>query len=192
MKSHSKRTFIKTGLASALSVTGLLPFFSSAYASKANSPMKITPLIDALRSTNKPVCNKAAIKLLSLPDNLANYDLHLRSADLSTEEIQRIADAIKAVHAANGPALQSFSMSYNANLKDGGVLNLVQTLPATLTEIGLVGCGIGDAGGEALMKWATEAPKLHWLCVEQNPFSEATKHRFYKFGQARSGLLVVV
>ena len=168
------------------------PFFSNAHAAIANPPMKITPLLDALGSTNKPVCTNAANKLLSLTDNSVNYDLHLRSANLNTEEIQRIAKAIEAVHMANGPTLQSFSMSYNTNLKDEGVLNLVQALPATLTEIGLVQCGIGDEGGEALMNWAAQAPKLHWLCVEQNPFSEATRDRFNKLGQTRQGLLVIV
>ena len=73
-----------------------------------------------------------------------------------------IAEAIKTVHVKRGPSLQSFSMSYNPNLGDEGVLILVKTLPSTVTEIGLVQCGIGDKGGDALMTWASKAPKLQF------------------------------
>jgi len=192
MKNLSKRTFIKAGLAGALSITGLPVALTSVLAAEAEQAIIITPLIDALRSTNKPVCHAAATKLLSLKDNNANYDLHLRSADLNPDEIQRIAKAIKAVHEEGGPSLQSFSMSYNPNLRNKGALSLAQALPTTLTEIGLVGCGLTDDGGEALITWSAKAPKLHWLCVEQNTFSEETRDRFKRLGQARNGLLVVV
>jgi len=192
MKNLSKRTFVKLGLAGTLGVTGLLDILTSVHAAETKQAMTISSLIDALRSINNPVCDAAAVKLLSLKDNNTNYDLHLRSAGLNIDEIQRIAEAIKSIHAEGGSSLRSFSMSYNPNLRDGGALNLVAALPATLTEIGLVGCGLTDEGGEALITWAAKAPKLHWLCVEQNTFSRATRDRFKQLGQARNGLLVVV
>ena len=51
--------------------------------------------------------------------------------------------------------------------------------------------GIGDKGGEALIRWATNAKQLRWLCVEENIFSNDIKDRLRKFGQERSDLLVV-
>jgi hypothetical protein len=95
------------------------------------------------------------------------------------------------VHENGGPSLQSFSMSYNSNLGDEGVLILVKNLPQTITEIGLVQSGIGDEGGEALIRWATNAKQLRWLCVEKNIFSNDIKDKLRKLGQERSDLLVV-
>ena len=151
----------------------------------------INPLINALRSTNNPVSNKVAETLLSLKNSESSYDLHLRNADLNYNQIKSIAEAIKTVHENGGPSLQSFSMSYNSNLGDEGVLILVKNLPQTITEIGLVQSGIGDKGGEALIRWATNAKQLRWLCVEENIFSNDIKDRLRNFGQERSDLLVV-
>ena len=88
--------------------------------------------------------------------------------------------------------MHSFSMSYNPNLRDKGAVILAQNLPSTLTEIGLVGCGIGDKGAEALMVLAQKTPKLYWLCVENNAFSNDTKQQLLKLSQQRNGLLIVV
>ena len=191
MNNPSKRSFLKTGLLSAVGATGLLHVLTSNSVAE-EKPMVINHLVDVLRSTNKPMCEAVASKLSQLKDNNAKFDLHLRSAGLNQDEVKRIAEAIKAVHNEGGPSLQSFSLSYNTGVSDEGVLSLVKNLPTTLTEIGLVGCNIGDTGGDALAAWAANAPKLHWLCVEQNHFSQATKNRLKKLGEARSGLLVIV
>ena len=191
MNDLSKRSFIKTGLLSAVSATGLSQVLVSVSTAEEKS-MIINHLVDALRSTDKPVCKAVASKLSRLKDNNAKFDLHLRSAGLNQDEVRSIAEAIKAVHDEGGPSLQSFSLSYNTDVRDEGVLHLVENLPSTLTEIGLVGCNVNDAGGNALAVWAANAPKLHWLCVEQNNFSQVTKNKLKKLGEARSGLLVIV
>ena len=191
MNDLPKRGFLKTGLLGAVGAAGLLKILTN-NAVAEEKPMTINHLVDALRSTNKPVCEAVASRLSRLKDNNARFDLHLRSAGLNQDEVQRIAEAIKAVHDNGGPSLQSFSLSYNTGVNDEGVLSLVKNLPTTLTEIGLVGCNVGDTGGDALAAWAANAPKLHWLCVEQNHFSQATKNRLKKLGEARSGLLVIV
>jgi hypothetical protein len=187
----SIKLFIRTVLVFVFGFTIILNLFTSDLSAEEKPEMIISYLINALRSVNKPVCIKVADDLLSLKDNKSNYDLHLRNADLNYKEIKIIAEAIKTVHDKGGPSLQSFSMSYNPLLGDEGVLILVKTLPPTVTEIGLVQCGIGNKGGDALMKWASKAPKLHWLCVEQNSFSNEIKDRFLKFGKERNGLLVI-
>lgn len=184
MKNPSRRLLFKSTIISVFGFTSLL-------AAEEKPEMKISYLTNVLRSINNPVCEKAANDLLSLKDNNSNYDLHLRNADLNQNEIALIAEAIKTVHDNSGPLLRSFSMSYNSKLRDEGVSILVQALPSTLTEIGLVKCEIGDKGGEALMTWASSAPKLHWLCIEQNSFSKSVKNRLIKFGKKRSNLLVV-
>lgn len=145
MQKLSRRIFCKTGLVGAFCFTG--------HSIAEEKPfMIINRLIDALRSINKPACETAVTQLQLLKDNNSSYDLHLRSADLNSDDIKRIAEAIKNVHAEGGPSLKSFSMSYSPDLKDEGVFNLVKTLPTNLTEIGLVRCGVGDKGGEALIE----------------------------------------
>ena len=184
--------FITTVLVCVFSFTIILDLFSKNLSAEEKPEMIISYLINALRLINKPVCEKAADNLQSLKDNKSNYDLHLRNADLNYNEIKLIAEAIKTVHDKRGPSLQSFSVSYNPHLGDEGVLILVKTLPPTVTEIGLVQCGIGDKGGGALITWAAKAPKLKWLCVEQNSFSDEIKDRFIQFSKGRNGLLIVL
>jgi len=190
MKRSSIRTLLKT-------VSVFLFIFSIAMQVFANNSFLekeeaiIKPLINVLRSTNNPVSNKVAETLLSLKNSESSYDLHLRDADLNLNQIKSIAEAIKTVHENGGPSLQSFSMSYNSNLGDEGVLILVKNLPQTITEIGLVQSGIGEKGGQALIGWATNAKQLRWLCVEGNIFSNDIKDRLREFDQERSDLLVI-
>ncbi|MFT6734564.1 MAG: hypothetical protein ACJAS9_002766 [Polaribacter sp.] len=190
MKRSSIRTLLKT-------VSVFLFIFSIAMQVFANNSLLekeeaiIKPLINVLRSTNNPVSNKVAETLLSLKNSESSYDLHLRDADLNLNQIKSIAEAIKTVHENGGPSLQSFSMSYNSNLGDEGVLILVKNLPQTITEIGLVQSGIGEKGGQALIGWVANAKQLRWLCVEGNIFSNDIKDRLREFDQERSDLLVI-
>ena len=184
MKKPSRRLLINTFLVGAFGFTN--------HSNAAQKPkMIIKTLIDTLGAINKPVCDQAASKLLSLNVNQSSYDLHLRHADLNLNEIKLIAAAIKTVDANQGPALKSFSMSYHPNLEDEGVFVLVNTLPATVTELGLVNCGLGDPSAAALMIWAAKASNLHWLCVEENAFSDKVKDRLKQLGEQTKGLLVV-
>jgi len=192
MKQAMRTLCIATVLVWVFSFTIILHVFTANISAEEKPDMIMSYVTNALRSINNPVCEKAADDLLSLKNNKSNYDLHLRNADLNYNEIKLIADAIKTVHDKKGPSLQSFSMSYNPRLGDEGVLILVETLPPTVTEIGLVQCGIGDKGGDALLTWAAKAPKLRWLCVEQNSFSDGIKDKFIKLGKERNGLLVVL
>ena len=192
MERLPKTLFITTVLACVFTFTIMLNLFACNLSAEEKPEIIISYLVNALRSINKPVCEKAADDLLPLANNKSNYDLHLRNADLNFNEIKLIAEAIKIVHVRGGPSLQSFSMSYNPHLGDEGVLILVKKLPPTVTEIGLVQCGIGDKGGDALIMWAAKALKLQWLCVEQNLFSDEMKDRFIQFGNDRNGLLIVL
>ncbi|WP_443631270.1 hypothetical protein ABXT60_02870 [Candidatus Njordibacter sp. Uisw_056] len=190
MKRSSIKTLLKTASVCVFSFSIAMHVFANNSFSEKEEAM-INPLINALRSTNHPVSNKVAETLLSLKNTDSSYDLHLRNADLTYNQIKLIAEAIKTVHENGGPSLQSFSMSYNSSVGDEGVLILVKNLPHTITEIGLVQSGIGDKGAEALIRWATHAKQLRWLCVEENIFSNNIKDRLRTFGQERSDLLVI-
>ena len=192
MKNQSRRDFIKMGSVAVLSLTSSLSVFTNNVMAEEKPSMIFNPLISALRSTNDSVCERAAARLLALKGNQSSYDLHLRNADLKSDDIKRISESIKAIDGKGGPELHSFSMSYNPNLRDKGAVILAKNLPSTLRQIGLVGCGIGDIGADALLALAQRTPKLHWLCVENNNFSNDTKQQLLKLGQHRNGLLVVV
>ena len=60
---------------------------------------------------------------------------------------------------------------------------LSEYYPSNLTEIGLVQCGIGEAGGNALVDWVLHALKIHWLCVERNSFSDETKGKLIELAK---------
>jgi single-stranded DNA-specific DHH superfamily exonuclease len=190
MKRTSIKKSLKTALVCVFSFSIAMQVFANNSLSEKEGTI-INPLINALRLTNDPVTNKVAKTLLSLKNSESSYDLHLRNADLNYSQIKSIAEAIRTVHDNGGPSLQSFSMSYNSNLGDEGVLILVKNLPETITEIGLVKSGIGDKGGEALIRWSKNAKQLRWLCVEENIFSNDIKDRLRKLGQENSDLLVV-
>jgi len=192
MRNQSRRSFIKKASVALLSVSSSFSIFSNNLTAEEKSIMILNPLINALRLTNDAICERASVELLAMESNPSSYDLHLRHAVLNSDDIERISESIKIIDDTGGPELHSFSMSYNSNLRDEGAVIIANNLPSTLTEIGLVGCGIGDIGAEALIVLAQKTPKLHWLCVENNAFSNDTKQQLLKLGQQRNGLLVVV
>lgn len=148
-------------------------------------------LIRALQTTGKPVPMAVAEKLMTRPPGASEYDLHLRNAQLDSADIHNIAEAIKAVDDSGGPSLRSFSLSYNQRIADAEIRQLAESLPLTVTEIGMVQTGMTDIGGRALIDWAQGAPDLRWFCIEENSISAEFKTELKKFSQGRPGLLVV-
>ena len=92
----------------------------------------------------------------------------------------------------NGLFLRSFSASFNPDLGDTGAATLAEVFPETMTELGLVGCSIGDAGGRAILEWARIAPKLRMICVEENRFSVDIRSQFQNLAPQGRQVLVVV
>jgi len=99
-----------------------------------------------LRSIGTPGCLAAADRLEASIGSQAGFDLHLRRAGLSQADAQVVADGMLRANAGNALSLKSFSASYNPELGDVGAATLATTFPATMTELGLVGCSVGDAG----------------------------------------------
>ena len=159
---------------------------------EADSQMGISVLIDALRSIGNAACLSAADRLEASRASNADYDLHLRNAGLGAVDAEIIAGSMREASLSEGPVLRSFSMSYNPDLTDAGVVALTQAFPPTITELGLVACSIGDEGGAAILRWGKRAVGLQMICVEGNHFSVRIRQMFASLAQERPNLLVVV
>ncbi|MFT5685387.1 MAG: hypothetical protein ACI8RZ_006338 [Myxococcota bacterium] len=66
---------------------------------------------------------------------------------------------------------------------------LIDALPLSLTELGLVGCALGDVAGEALVQWALTATRACGLCVEDSRSSSIAEMESMETSTATSGLL---
>ena len=196
MPNPSRRQFIKTSLTEiamlAAVVIGYLSIIKADTSHMAHAKIVVTTLAKALRSIGSPVCLAAAEKLEASQGNNANVSFHLRSAALNASDALIIAEALKSLPTEASSALASMSLSYNRALGDAGAIALAQSLPLTLRELGLVRCGIGDRGGEALLQWAKQAPGLRMMCIEENNISEGMKLQLIELSRKNATLLIVV
>ncbi len=168
-------------------------FSRTAEAAKSESAeMSPTELIVALRSIGKPVCLDAADGLEVSTGSPAGFDLHLRNAGLNAADAQVLASGMLRANARNGHFLRSFSASHNPELGDAGTAALAEAFPKTMTELGMVGCSVGDEGGRAMLEWARTAPELRMICVEGNAFSADMRLRFQELASFDRKILVVV
>jgi hypothetical protein len=139
-----------------------------------------------LRSTKRTACIEKAIELEQ--ESVQTSQLHLRNLSLTADEIKQIATAIKSLP----ESMRSISFSYNREIGDKGAIALAASLPLFIQEIGLVDCGIGDDGANAVLKWMNTSTHLQMICIEQNPISEKTRIQFQKFIHPSNRLAVYV
>lgn len=196
-KQLSRRQFLRSGLTAGLTLFGGVGMVSGRCIAAAGPEPVVhegmSVLLGALRSTGNVACLSAADRLeASQLSKTDHFDLQLRNAGLVATDAEIIAKAMRAASRRDGPALRSFSMSYNSGLTDAGVVALARAFPSTLTELGLVACAIGDEGGAALLRWGQRAVGLRMICVEGNRFSLRIRQGFTSLAQARKNLLVVV
>jgi len=137
-------------------------------------------LIDALVETKKPKSIEVANNLKSTGDNDKSYDLVIRKANLNIEDAKNIATAIKKIDQNKGPQLGTISMSFNEDLKDEGVITLLNHIPLTTSVIAFVECGITDKAGQAIIDWAAKANNLNGIYIEGNDFSKDMEKKFEK------------
>ena len=191
-----RRHFLRGGLiGGAVIMSGVGLFVDkvvSAAESRNDSYSGLRVLIHALRSTNNAACLNASYRLEEALLSNTEVNLHLRNADLKASDAETIAEALLEVSLNDLPVITSFSMSYNPDLTDAGVVALAKALPRSLSEVGFVDCNIGDDGGAALLQFSQHAAGLRMICLEGNRFSEALKRKFAKLSQARAGLMVIV
>jgi hypothetical protein len=116
-------------------------------------------------------------------------NLHLRNLGLQQKDI---IDLIHYIDQQNiGTNIQSISFSYNPLIGDNGVIYLLKKLPLSITEIGLVNCGISDKGGVQILNWMIKSNNLRLICMEQNDFSDKLKKEFNVFKKEHPNVIVV-
>lgn len=200
----TRRGFLKCMGAGATSCLFAVPAVSIAAGADAlpheGSSMNLGALIAALRATGKQTCLAEADRLAEALPLTSGFNLHLRRAGLSLNDALKISEAIsptkgnpsKQKPEQQASAMQSFSISDNPNVQDAGVVALAESLPATLREIGMVECRLGDESGEALLNFASQSSGLRMMCIEGNNFSAAMQQRLARLGAERTGLIVIV
>ena len=137
-------------------------------------------LIETLEETKKPKSIEVAKTLKSINANEKSYDLVIRKANLNLEDAKNIANAISRVEKNNGPKLHTLSMSFNQELKDEGVIAILNQIPKTTSVIAFVECGITDKAGQAIIDWATKTNNLDGIYIEGNTFSKSMETKFAK------------
>ncbi len=190
LKSNSFNLSRRRMLATAAAAAATFPSAAKAGWNLKQEP-SIAKLVEALRFIGKPVCVTAADSLATSTDLRPGFDLHLRNANLHDKDAQVLATGLRHLDADRDTPLQSFSVSYNPGLGDAGATILAHAFPASMTELGMVGCSIGDTGGRAILHWAQSAPNLQMVCVEGNNFSAELKSQFKKLAAADRSMLVV-
>jgi hypothetical protein len=128
-------------------------------------------------------------RLLELNETLS---YNFRSLDLKASEVIAIAHMMHSEHQKKALNLNSITFSYNPDLGDTGAVALSKSLPNSLTEIGLVGCGIGDVGGTQLLEMFKRMPQLTMACIENNQFSNTMKQEFKMYSKYHPQILIVV
>lgn len=147
-----------------------------------------TEIANILKKTNNELCIAYATILET--DGYQSSSLNFRNFSLSRNEIIAIA-AIIYQDKDLSETLASISFSYNTLMGDEGSIALVNSLPLSIREIGLVGCGIGDAGGKEVLRTVEKLPNLQMLCIEQNLFSDQMQREYKEFRNGSPRVLVM-
>jgi hypothetical protein len=171
-----KRTFLK-----AVSLSLCLSFYLRVEKSVGQQyPNKEHPfnfLINALESIEKSVCLNAAEELTRKNRDSKTYDLHLRNASLSRQDVNQITAAIAKTEKQSAVRLSSLSLSYNPTIPADGFISMLNALPTDIDELGLVGCNLNDNVGRRLAKFLLRTTQLQMVCVEDNLFSALLKQK---------------
>ena len=147
--------------------------------------------MNVLVETKKPKSIEVANNLKSTGDNDKSYDLVIRKANLNIEDAKNIATAIKKIDQNKGPKLGTISMSFNEDLKDEGVITILNHIPLTTSVIAFVECGITDKAGQAIIDWAAKTNNLNGIYIEGNDFSKNMEEKFEKLSADNPRLTVL-
>ncbi len=134
-------------------------------------------LQSALRSIGSDAAIDAADDLARVGKGAGGISFHMRRSKLTLDHTALIARALTLLSDQERARLGSFSLSYN-DIGDQGAQVLAAALPETLSDLGLVGCSIGDKGGEAVLRWARRASGLRMICIESNALSKGLRDQF--------------
>jgi hypothetical protein len=191
-----RREVLKNGFLAAYFFSAGTVSLSALAKSASDTPRDVggasIKLAHALRLIGSKRCVEAAQLLEASGKSGGNISLHLRSAGINGTHADIIANALLSLSQEEASSLRSFSLSFNLEIGDKGALAIARSFPLTLRELGLVGCGIGDRGGKALLQRARQASRLRMLCIEDNQFSQKVTEQFKELAQTNQNLLVVV
>ncbi len=82
-------------------------------------------------------------------------------------------------------------MSFNENLRDEGIITILNHIPKTTFVIAFVECGISDKAGNAIIKCANNASNLNGIYIEGNNFSKKREIEFEKLRINNPDLIVL-
>jgi hypothetical protein len=103
----------------------------------------------------------------------------LEKANLTLKDTKKFANAINKVSQNNGPKLHTLSMSFNQDLKDDGVINILNQIPITT----FVECGITDKAGQAIIDWAANTNNLNEIHIGALLFQKRWKQSLNNYEQ---------
>jgi hypothetical protein len=119
-------------------------------------------------------------------------NLHFRDLNLNSSDVLEIVRIITKSNIDNNIKIESLSFSYN-NIMDEGIKYLLRYIPSSVSEIGLVNCGITDQGAKEIVNWLTNSNNsIKMLCVEQNEISESLKTKFHEITQTKPYLSIYI
>ncbi|MGY8901128.1 MAG: hypothetical protein ACKVI1_00890 [Flavobacteriales bacterium] len=173
-------------------VSTVLPSISISQSAEQIGSNPLKPLISALRSTNKLVCSDTANQLDSSGNSQSFYDIHLRNADLNTEDATLVAAGLEEVKLLAQPRLRSFSVSYNQAIGVSGVEIILVSLPETVQELGMVGCKLTDESANPINNFLKRSKALRMICVEDNLFSRSVKVEIKKAASHLPNCITIV
>ena len=179
-------TFIKFILINLLFIS--LPILSS-NASITSNNQGLGHLIAALTKIDKPKSLKVAKELTSSNNS---YDLIIRRANLDVLDANKISNAIEKISHQKGPLLQRISMSFNKDLKDEGIIKILNVLPTTTSTIAFVECGITDIGGQKIIDWAYNQKAIKQIYLEGNFFSKNIINQFMKLKKDKPDITMII
>ena len=179
-------TFIKFILINLLFIS--LPILSS-NASITSNNQGLGYLIAALTKIDKPKSLKIAKELTSSNNS---YDLIIRRANLNILDADEISNAIKKISHQKAPLLKTISMSFNKDLKDEGIIKILNVLPTTTSTIAFVECGITDIGGQKIIDWAYNQKAIKQIYLEGNFFSKNIINQFIKLKKDKPDITMII
>lgn len=179
-------TFIKFILINLLFIS--LPILSS-NASITSNNQGLGHLIAALTKIDKPKSLKVAKELTSSNNS---YDLIIRRANLNILDADEISNAIKKISHQKAPLLKTISMSFNKDLKDEGIIKILNVLPTTTSTIAFVECGITDIGGQKIIDWVYNQKAIKQIYLEGNFFSKNIINQFIKLKKDKPDITMII
>ena len=165
-----------------------LPILSS-NASITSNNQGLGHLIAALTKIDKPKSLKVAKELTSSNNS---YDLIIRRANLNILDADEISNAIKKISYQKAPLLKTISMSFNKDLKDEGIIKILNVLPTTTSTIAFVECGITDIGGQKIIDWAYNQKAIKQIYLEGNFFSKNIINQFIKLKKDKPDITMII